>query len=302
MGQPSRETGVVTDRGIWLVLAGAVLWGTTGTAQALGPEGSQPLMVGVLRLVVAAPALLALAWWRDALPRPGLVRWRPVFIAAVAVAGYQPAFFTAVDRTGVAVGTVVAIGSAPVITGGLSWLAGQERPGGRWWIATTLALAGLSMLTLANRGAGVDPAGLVFAVVAGLCFAVYLLATRQAIEGGTPLGSTAFVFSLAALISLPLLLVGDIAWVMTRTGVLMALHLALVATALAYALFTTGLRSTVAATAATAALAEPVTATLLGVTVLGERPGAIAWTGVALVMAGLVILVAARPDYRTVKR
>lgn len=281
---------------MWLVLAGAVLWGTTGTAQALGPEGSQPLMVGVLRLAVAAPALLALAWWRNSLPRPGSVRWPPVALAALAIAVYQPAFFTAVDRTGVAVGTVVAIGSAPVITGALSWLTGERRPGVRWWAATALALAGLAMLTLTNRAVGVDTVGLGLAVIAGLCFAVYLLATRRAIADGTPLGSSAFVFSLAALVSLPLLLVGDIAWVATRSGLLMVLHLGLVATALAYGLFATGLRTTIPATAATAALSEPVTATLLGVKLVGERPGPAAWAGVALVMAGLVILVAARRD------
>ncbi len=42
-----------------LVLLAAVLFGTTGTAQALGPEGS-PLTVGAARVAVGA-ALLALA-------------------------------------------------------------------------------------------------------------------------------------------------------------------------------------------------------------------------------------------------
>ena len=44
-----------------LVLFAAVLFGTTGTAQALGPGGS-PLGVGAARVAVGA-ALLALAAW-----------------------------------------------------------------------------------------------------------------------------------------------------------------------------------------------------------------------------------------------
>ena len=295
MGRPGGTIEADRDRGLWLVLAGAVLWGTTGTAQALGPEASQPLAVGALRLAVAAPVLLALAGWTGSMPSRQSVRWRPIALAALGMAGYQPAFFTAVDRTGVALGTVVAIGSAPIITGALSWMTGAGRPAGRWWAATVLALAGLSMLTLADRGVGVDPAGLGFAVLAGLCFAVYLLASRRAIEGGTALGSTASIFSLAAVASLPLILLADASWAATRAGALMVLHLGLVATALAYALFATGLRTTLPATAATGALAEPVTATLLGVALVGERPGPIAWAGVALVMAGLVVLVAVRP-------
>ena len=48
-------------RGAWLILLAAVLWGTTGTAQELGPDSANPLAVGALRLVVGATALIALA-------------------------------------------------------------------------------------------------------------------------------------------------------------------------------------------------------------------------------------------------
>ena len=57
----------------------------------------------------------------------------PVMAGMVAVAGYQLAFFSAVARTGVAVGTMVAIGSAPVLAGLLAWLVRGEQPPGRWY-------------------------------------------------------------------------------------------------------------------------------------------------------------------------
>lgn len=41
------------------VLAAAVLFGTTGTAQALGPESTTPLGVGAARLIVGGTALAA---------------------------------------------------------------------------------------------------------------------------------------------------------------------------------------------------------------------------------------------------
>jgi len=71
-------------------------------------------------------------------------RWPrgPLVAGAVAVAGYQLAFFSAVARTGVAVGTMVAIGSAPMLAGLLAWLVRGERPPGRWYAATLLALTG----------------------------------------------------------------------------------------------------------------------------------------------------------------
>ena len=59
-------------------------------------------------------------------------------------------------------------------------------------------------------------------------------------------------------------------------------------------LFARGLRHLPAGEVATLTLAEPVTATALGVVVLGERPGAIAALGVLLVLAGLAVLAAPR--------
>ena len=44
------------------------------------------------------------------------------------VAAYQLAFFAAVADTGVAVGTIVALGSAPAITGALEWLVRAPPP------------------------------------------------------------------------------------------------------------------------------------------------------------------------------
>ena len=58
-------------------------------------------------------------------------RWAPVPVAA-AVAGvavYQLAFFAAVADTGVAVGTIVALGSAPTLTGLFEWIIDRRRPG-----------------------------------------------------------------------------------------------------------------------------------------------------------------------------
>src|SRR3954451_11415494 len=92
-----------------LVLGAAVLFGTTGTARALGPEIS-PLGVGAARIVVGA-ALLALVALLLTRRRKATLRWarKPVLLGGAGVAAYQLSFFAAVADTGVAVGTVVAI-------------------------------------------------------------------------------------------------------------------------------------------------------------------------------------------------
>ena len=109
--------------GRWYVLLAAVLWGTTGTAQALAPAGVPPLAVGAVRLAIGGGALLLWAWGHGR-------SWhkRPLLLGALAVAAYQPFFFGGVARAGVAVGTMVAIGSAPVITGMWQWAVWGVRP------------------------------------------------------------------------------------------------------------------------------------------------------------------------------
>lgn len=53
-----------------MVLAAAVLWGSTGTAQSLAPAGLSAFWVGALRLVIATAFFAAFVGWG-----PGRARW-----------------------------------------------------------------------------------------------------------------------------------------------------------------------------------------------------------------------------------
>ena len=287
----------VSDRrGLALIVLAAALWGTTGTAQALGPATSDPIAVGVTRLVVAAPALAISARFGRGNVEAQSGTWRPIVIAGVAMAAYQPLFFTAVARTGVALGTVVTIGSAPLLAGLLAWAIDKEAPSSRWWPATGLGIAGVVMIALSEQDMGAEGTGVLLALGAGLSFAIYILAARHVVELVDPFIGTAQVFAVAAFLSVPLLLWADLGWMKTAAGWLMAAHLGLFATALAYVLFSLGMRTTRASTAATASLTEPVTATILGVALLGEVPGVAGWLGIGLILAGLYIMVSRRQD------
>jgi DME family drug/metabolite transporter len=276
--------------GHWLVLAAAVLWGTTGTAQALAPHSAAPATVGAARLAIGGLALLALAAARGALrsgrPWPRLA----TLLAAVCMAGYQPLFFAAVASTGVAVGTIVTIGSAPVFAGALGFALRDERPGRRWAAATALAVGGCGLLTIASGEMSVDALGVLLALGAGVCYAAYAVVSKGLLEQHPPDAVMAVVFCLGALLLSPILLQGDLGWLAQARGLAAALHLGLVATALAYTLFARGLRAIPAATAVSLSLAEPLTAGILGVLLLGESLPPGGWFGIMLLLGGLVIL------------
>ncbi|MFC6079673.1 DMT family transporter [Sphaerisporangium aureirubrum] len=278
-----------TASGAAAVVAAAVLWGTAGTAGTLVPDGSAgPVALAAARLVIGG-ALLAVLAGPAALA--ALLRARPVplLAAAGAVAAYQLCYFAAVGRTGVAIGTVVAIGSGPVFTGLLSWLWDRERPGRRWSLATAAAVAGCAALVSGGQAVGADPLGVLLALAGGLLYGFYAVTAARTITAGAPSGAVMGVlFGGAAVIMLPVLLWHGPAWLAEPRGLLTAVYLGCATTALSYYLYGRGLRTTPVARAATLALAEPAVAALLGVLLLHERLAPVSFAGLALLGAGLV--------------
>lgn len=276
--------------GTALVLLAAVLWGTTGTTQALAPAGATPLAVGALRLIVGGAFLLLLAWGRGRLRWGG--RWPawPTFLAAISMAVYQLCFFAAVSLTGVAVGTLVAVGSSPILAGLLALLIWRQRPSTPWLLATGLAVSGVLLLASGGGELAIHPGGLLLALATGLSYAVYVLSSKTLLLYQPPDRATAVVFGLGALCLIPFLFLSDLTWLTQPAGLLVALHLGVVTIGLAYLLFTQGLVKIPAATAVTLSLAEPLTAALLGIFFLGEWLPPAGLLGIALLLAGLLWL------------
>jgi DME family drug/metabolite transporter len=271
-----------------LVLLSAVCFGTTGTAQALGPDAA-PITVGATRIAIGGALLLLVARAVPAAVAPWPRRELGAIAAAIAI--YQLSFFAAVDRTGVAVGTVVALGSAPALAGITGRLLDHQPLTGRWAGATALACSGVLLLVLAGGDTSVDPLGIGLAICSGTGYATYTVLAKRVLRlGHAPERVMAASFGLGALLLLPILALGDVSWLGTAGGLTMALFLGAIPTALAYILFARGLRHLTPGETATLTLAEPLTATGLGILALGERPGAVAALGAGLVLAGLLLL------------
>ena len=278
------------------MLAAAALFGTTGTAQALGPDAATPLGVGAARLLVGGLALLAVLPLLGVPVRAALGLWRTPagLLAGACTALYQVCFFAGVERTGVALGTLAAIGSGPVLAGLLARVALGERPARSWLVATALCLAGLALLALEASGAGPDrPAdllGLGLSVLAGLGYAAYTVLSKRLLRDGTDSSAVmAAAFGLGGLLLLPVLATAPLGWLATPGGAALGLYLGLVTTTLAYVLFGRGLAVLPAGPVTTLVLAEPLVATALGTTVLDERLAAAGAGGAGLLLLGLLV-------------
>ncbi len=286
------------NRAVLEIVCAAALFGTTGTAAALGPDSASAVSVGAVRLIVGGLGLVAILSILGVSRAAtfALLRRPIVLLAGLATAVYQVAFFAGVARAGVGLGAVVAIGSGPVLVGLLSWIALRERPTRLWVIATSVCLVGLGCIVL---GAGSNTAGtggevligLGLVLIASFGYAAYTVIARGLIVSGADSTSVmAAAFGLGAVVLVPVAAATSLAWIGSWSGIAMALWLGLVATTLAYVLFGRALRVLPAPTVATLVLAEPVVATLLGVVVLGERPTGLQWLGMGLVAVSLVVV------------
>lgn len=278
------------------VLAAALCFATTGTAQALAGVDASPLAVGAARIVVGGGilGLVALLRARPRVSAPAAKGPTALLIAlgATGVLAYQPLFFLGTRENGVAIGTVVALGSAPIATGVVDAIRSRRLPSSRWMLATAIALAGVVLVSGVTGGTvALAPGGLLASAGAGMSYALYTVCGKALIERGwdsTRVMGT--VFGTAAVASVPVLLVAGTSWLLTPNGIALALWLGIVTTAVAYLLFGWGLARLTAVTVSTLTLAEPLGATILGLLVLHEHLTAVSAIGLALIAVGLAVV------------
>src|SRR3989442_4603043 len=208
MPRPGYDRGVHRARqaprtvgGLVLIALGAGSWGTSGSVMAVLAEraAASPLLVGVARLWLAAILLLLAT---SVTSRPFAIapcdRWRCLAMGAC-MAGYQAAYFTAVTLAGVAVVALVAICSAPLMIAALApWLLGE---GLAPPVRAALLLCGVGNAVLVASPSGtLDPSarflgGVLLAFVAGLAYALYVLAAKATLRRSAPLPTTALTFT-----------------------------------------------------------------------------------------------------------
>lgn len=272
-----------------MVLLGAVLWGTTGTTQTFLQGGISSFAVACVRSGIGGGLLLILVLmmkkmtWRT-------WPWKWNILAALAIALFQCLFFSSIRFTGVAIGTVVTIGSAPVFSGILEWVIWKVKPSRIWAAATSFSIIGCALLFV-NRGeAIIDPAGIGLALCAGLMFALYTNVSKQLMKHAETLPAVAMTFSICSVILAPIALMDGVLWITDIVNLVPMLYMGIITTSIAYLLFLAGLRSVNSSAAVTLSLAEPLTAALLGVLFLGEYLSLTSWAGVFLILGGIIVI------------
>jgi DME family drug/metabolite transporter len=277
-------------RGYAFILFAAILWGTSGTTQALAPAESSPQVLGLFRLLGGALTLSLLAWRHGTLSHIRSLPIRLTLLTSALMSAYQLLFFGGVGMAGVAIGTVVGIGSAPIIAGLLRIFIERQPITPRWMLSTALAIIGCALLLFPADGVEINGLGILLAIGAGASYAVYTLCSKILFDGRDSDAVTGIIFLGSAIILLPTLGNVNLTWIVQPSGLALFVWLGLIVTGLSYWSFGRGLKLVSASTAVTLTLAEPLTAGLLGIFLLGEHLTVLGAVGILLLIIGLSIL------------
>lgn len=282
---------------VLFVLIAGTLWGSIGIFvrhyTALGLSSMQTVTI---RMVIAAVlfALFVLIYK----PKLYKIRWKDIWIflgsGIISVGFFTYCYFTSIELSSLSVAAVLLY-TAPAFVMLFSLLFFKERMTVPKAISLVLAVLGCAMTTGVIGGQlNVTLAGFLFGLGSGICYALYSIFSRFALNRGyEPFTITLYTFILAAISSVAVTDVVPVWRTVTADigSIGYAVLFALVSCVLPYVFYTLGLKYIASSTASIIATVEPVVATIIGAVIFSE-PLQIpfGYLGVALVFLSVVLI------------
>ena len=264
--------------GLLFIMLASLMWGTVGitTKTIYGLSATTSLSIGFFRLALSLPVLFAVCWAKQKRQMFN-VAWRDLalmLLIGLMTALYQVCYFGAIERTGVAVATLVTLCTAPVMVTVISVFITKQRPSAYALLALAGALTGTALLVGFQEKTGersANTSGIFLALGSAFGYSIVTLATRKLAGRYHPFQSIAISFSFGAIILFIFAMAQGIVLDYTPFGWSLLLYLGTIPTALAYVLFIAGMRSTTATVASISTLLEPLVATILAWLIFGEH-------------------------------
>jgi drug/metabolite transporter (DMT)-like permease len=275
----------MTPRGWAAFAAMSVIWGTPYLFIKLAvDDGVSPIFVSWGRVVIGAAILLALAW-RAGVLRGLRWRWMAV-LALVEIVFPFPLIAAGEQRVSSSLAAIV-IACVPLIVAVIALrFDPAERASGRRLVGLVVGLAGVvALVGIDVAGHGRELVGVGFLIIAAIGYAIGPMVIKSRLGGLDPRASMGGSLALAALALTPFALASPGRAPSTEALVAIVV-LGVVCTALAFVLFSVLIAEAGPGRATVITYVNPVVALALGIVALGERPGAGALLGLALILAG----------------
>lgn len=287
---PSRLPG-------YLLLALAMTTvGSTVIASKLMAGSIPPFLATALRLALALPVLLALAWLRGE-RWPALTRREGALLTLQAAAGSvgYTAFLVAGMAHLPAADAGVLIGTLPAMAALFSAAVLGERPGARLWLAVLLATGGVMAVAWNGRALAASP-GVPLVLAALVCESAFILLHKRMARPLPPLAQATAMAGLGLLVALPFAALELPAAALPPPAAIAAVvWYALVPTVGGFLLWYAGAARVAGSEAAAFTAVAPLTAVALAALWLGEPVGARQALGALAVLLGILALALPRP-------
>jgi inner membrane transporter RhtA len=249
---------------------------------AIGAPGTAALRLGLSALIV----VILQRPWRSI---PSRKAWPVVLAYGVSLGAMNSVFYLAL-RT-IPLGVAVALEFIGPLS--VAVFASRRRLDYLW---VALAAAGLSLLLpITGASAALDPAGVAFALAAGVGWALYIVFGQKA---GRAHGTSASTWGLiiAALLAFPIGAVDAGRALLAPSVLPLGFAVAVFSSALPYTLEMIALRRLSAKTFGTLMSFEPAIAAIAGVIVLHEHLTTLQYLAIAAIIAASVGAVAGEPS------
>ena len=280
-----------------MLLALSVLWGGSFLFVGVAVKELPPLTLVTLRVSLAAVTLLAvLRIGGIALPREPRI-WAALLVMSL-LNNVVPFTLIAWGQSHIASGVASIFNATTPLFGVLVahlWTSDEKATPSRL-AGVVVGFAGVTVMMggAALRTAGVDLLAQSAILIASLCYAVSgVFGRRFTAMGVAPLATAAGMLTLSSLLLLPVALVVDRPWTLpapSAAAILSVAALALVSTALAYLLYFRILAVAGATNLMLVTFLIPISAIVLGASVLGERLEPKHFVGMALIGLGLAAI------------
>ena len=279
------------------VLLAGTLWGCIGFfVRHYESAGLDSMQTAALRITLAAIifALFVLIYK----PKLYKIRLRDIWCflgtGVVSVGVFTFCYFKSIELSSLSVAAVLLY-TAPAFVMLFSLIFFKEKMTVMKGVALVLAVVGCAMTTGVIGGdINVTVAGLLFGLGSGICYALYSIFSRFALNRGyEPFTITLYTFFFASIFSVVACDVRPVIGVLTESlkSAGFAVLFALVSCVLPYVFYTLGLKYISASTASIIATVEPVVATIIGAWYFGEAIGVpFGYLGVALVFLSVVLI------------
>jgi len=282
-------------KGPAFILVSCLFFSITGTLQQIAPPEASPTVVTEVRMALGAVTLWIWCLCNGEYRTPWrIVPKRVLAMMVGCICFYQLCFFNAVREVGVAVGTVVSIGSAPIWAAIVTLVVFGIKPSKLWYVATACAICGIVSINIDDLSID-NYAGLILPVAGAAGLATEIVFAKKMLETVPPIFAMFLELVGVALILLPFMVFFPVSWIFTADGLVVSLALGVLTAGFSFAFFIKGLSHTTPTVVSTLSLAEPLGATCLGIFFLHEPMPYNTLIGIVLLIASIVILLFEKP-------